>query len=171
MTARLSMAMLAMLWLPVCLGAAEDLPGPLRRVGLDQRLNEQLPLDLEFRDETGQVIHLSDYFGQRPVILVLAYYRCPMLCNQVLNGLVDGLRGIAMESGKQFEVVVVSFDPREQPPLAAAKKATAGPRLRAVGTFSPAGRTPSNGSPRPWGSTTFTIRRRSNMLMPAGSWW
>ena len=103
--------------------AAEDLPGELRGVGLDQRLNELVPLDLEFRDEEGRAVRLGNYFGERPVILVLAYFRCPMLCNQVLNGLVDSLKRIAMDPRKEFEVVVVSFDPRETPALATAKKA------------------------------------------------
>jgi protein SCO1/2 len=102
--------------------AQDRLPASLTQVGLDQRLNEQVPLDLEFRDEAGRSVRLGDYFAGRPVILVLAYYRCPMLCTQVLNGLVDGLRGIPLDAGSDFQVVTVSFDPREQPELAAAKK-------------------------------------------------
>src|SRR5262249_28900556 len=72
--------------------------------------------------EAGQSVRLGDYFDGKPVILVLAYYRCPMLCTQVLNGLVDGLRGVPFNAGEQFRVVTVSFDPREQPELAAAKR-------------------------------------------------
>ncbi|HXG11832.1 MAG TPA: SCO family protein [Gemmataceae bacterium] len=104
---------------------AEDrLPASLPKVGLDQRLNEQVPLDLGFRDEAGRTVRLGAYFDGKPVILVLAYYRCPMLCNQVLNGLVEGLRQVSLDAGREFRVVVVSFDAREQPELAAAKKAS-----------------------------------------------
>jgi protein SCO1/2 len=100
------------------------LPPVLRGVGFDQRLNEQVPLDLAFKDESGQPVRLGDYFQGKPVILVLAYYRCPMLCTQVLNGLVRALLDIPLDVGKEFEVVTVSFDPRETPELAAAKKKT-----------------------------------------------
>jgi protein SCO1/2 len=106
------------------LRADSGLPRVLRDVGFDQHLNEQVPLDLEFTDEAGRAVHLGDYFEGKPVILVLAYYRCPMLCTQVLNGLVQALLGIPFDAGKEFQVVVVSFDPREKPPLAAAKKHT-----------------------------------------------
>src|SRR3954469_3012400 len=93
-----------------------------RDVGIDQRLEAQLPLDLSFNDENGRSVHLRDYFDSRPVILVLAYYRCPMLCTQVLNGLVKSMREIDLELGKQYRVLTVSFDPREGPELAAQKK-------------------------------------------------
>ncbi len=96
----------------------------LRDVGFDQRLNEQVPLDLKFTDETGAVVTLNDYFGKKPVVLVLAYYRCPMLCTLVLNGLVQGMRGMPLAIGTDFNVVTVSFDPRETSELAAAKKKT-----------------------------------------------
>jgi protein SCO1/2 len=96
----------------------------LEKVKIEHKLNAQAPLELKFRDESGQTVTLGDYFQGKPVILILAYYRCPMLCNQVLNGVVDGLRGISFDAGKEFQVVVVSFDAREQPDLAAAKKAT-----------------------------------------------
>ncbi len=95
-----------------------------KKVGFDQRLDEQVPLDLAFTDETGNSVKLSDYFGQKPVILVLAYYRCPMLCTQVLNGLTKSLRELNFTVGKEFTVLTVSFDPRETPELAAAKKKT-----------------------------------------------
>jgi protein SCO1/2 len=104
--------------------AETSLPRVLRGVGFDQRLNEQVPLDLEFTDEAGRAVHLGDYFQGKPVILVLAYYKCPMLCTQVLNGLVQALLGVPFDAGREFQVVVVSFDPREKPPLAAAKKHT-----------------------------------------------
>jgi protein SCO1/2 len=97
---------------------------PAAKVGIDQRQGEQVPLDLVFNDEQGKAVKLGDYFGTKPVILVLVYYRCPRLCSLVLNGLVDGLREIDYEIGKEFTVVTVSFDPREGPELAAAKKAS-----------------------------------------------
>ncbi|HWA98645.1 MAG TPA: SCO family protein [Pirellulales bacterium] len=105
--------------------AQSSLPKSLKDVGFDQRLNEQVPLDLRFVDERGRDVRLGEYFAPgRPVILVLAYYRCPMLCTMVLNGLVRGLIDVPFTAGREFDVVVVSFDPREKPPLAAAKKQT-----------------------------------------------
>lgn len=104
--------------------AQEGLPRVLRGVGFDQRLNEQVPLDAVFRDETGQPVRLGDYFGDKPVILVLAYYRCPQLCTEVLNGLVRALLDVPFTIGQEFTIVTVSFDPRETPALAAAKKKT-----------------------------------------------
>ncbi len=103
--------------------AASVLPPGLRHVGIDQNLNTQLPLGVAFRDEAGRQMPLASYFGSRPVILALVYYQCPMLCTQVLNGLVMSLRGMSLESGRDFEVVVVSIDPAETPDLAARKKA------------------------------------------------
>jgi len=102
--------------------AASVLPPGLRDVGLDQRLNQPIPLYLEFRDDEGRAIQLSSYFGQKPVILAMVYYQCPMLCTQILNGLVTSLRGMSLESGKDFEVVAVSIDPTERPELASRKK-------------------------------------------------
>jgi protein SCO1/2 len=98
-------------------------PGLLSQVRIDQQLNRQIPLDLPFRDETGKEVKLRDYFGKRPVILALVYYECPMLCTQVLNGLVTALSVMNFEPGRQFDVVAVSFNPREGPALAAQKKA------------------------------------------------
>jgi len=95
----------------------------LRDIGIDQRLNEQVPLDLVFRDETGKLVRLGDYFGEKPVILSLVYYECPMLCTLVLNGLLKSLRALSFDVGKEFNVVTVSFHPGEIPTLAAAKKA------------------------------------------------
>jgi protein SCO1/2 len=90
---------------------------------IDQRLDEQIPLDLVFCDEQGQRCQLQEYFKGKPVILVLAYYRCPRLCSLVLNGLADALKQIReYDIGREFEVVTVSIDPRETPALAAAKK-------------------------------------------------
>jgi protein SCO1/2 len=104
--------------------AQPSLPPVLRPVGFDQRLDEQVPLDLEFRDEAGRAVRLGDCFGGKPVILVLAYFKCPMLCTEVLNGLVRALLDLPLEIGKDFRVVTVSFDPRETPEMAAAKKKT-----------------------------------------------
>ena len=99
-------------------------PPGLEGVGIDQRLNEQVPLGLTFKDEQGKTVKLGDYFHEgRPVILNLVYYECPMLCTEVLNGLTAAMKVIGFEPGKQFEVVTVSIDPRETPQLAANKKA------------------------------------------------
>jgi protein SCO1/2 len=97
-------------------------PALLQGVGFDQRLNQQVPLDLTFNDETGRPVKLQEFFGKKPVILVLAYYQCPRLCTLVLNGLVQGLLEINLDAGKDFNVVIVSFDPREKWQLAASKK-------------------------------------------------
>lgn len=99
------------------------LPAALRGVRFDQRLGESLPLDATFVDSTGRSLELGELFGARPVVLVLAYYDCPMLCTLVLNGVVASLRAVDFDAGDAFDVVVVSFDPRETPQLAAAKKA------------------------------------------------
>ena len=102
--------------------AADARPAMLRDVGIDQRLGGRLPLDALFADEAGRPVRLGQYFGRRPVLLVLAYYNCPMLCTQVFNGLVSALRVLTFDAGKDFEVVAVSFDPRDRPPDGAAKK-------------------------------------------------
>jgi protein SCO1/2 len=99
-------------------------PPDVANLSFDQRLNAQVPLDATFRDERGQDVQLAELVRGRPVILVLAYYRCPQLCNLVLNGLVDGLRGVTYRPGEEYEIVTVSFDDRESPEIAAAKKAS-----------------------------------------------
>jgi protein SCO1 len=98
------------------------LPPILRQVSFDQRLNAQVPLDLVFKDETGRSVKLGDYFHGKPVVLVLAYFRCPMLCTEVLNGLVRVMLDVPYNAGNEFEVLTVSFDDRETPKMAAAKK-------------------------------------------------
>lgn len=98
------------------------LPTALRDVRIEQKLNQQLPLDLLFRDETGQEVKLGKYFGQKPVVFALVYYDCPMLCTQILNGMVTSFRVLPFQIGKEFDVVTVSFDPRETAALAASKK-------------------------------------------------
>jgi protein SCO1/2 len=98
------------------------LPKALTDVRLEQKLDQQLPLDLVFRDESGQSVKLGQYFGKKPVVLALVYYDCPMLCTQVLNGMATSFRVLPFQIGKEYEVVTVSFDPRETSALAASKK-------------------------------------------------
>jgi protein SCO1/2 len=99
-------------------------PGPLQDVGFDQRLGESVPLDAVFVDERGKRVTLGDFFGDRPVIMALVYYECPMLCTMVLNGLTSSLRTLEFDPGKEFEVVIVSFDTRETPAEASSAKST-----------------------------------------------
>lgn len=97
-------------------------PELLKEVGIDQKLNSPIPLDLAFRDECGNPVRLSDYFARgKPVVLSLVYYNCPMLCTQVLNGLVRSLKQQSLDAGKEFEVLTLSIDPTEKPALASAK--------------------------------------------------
>jgi protein SCO1/2 len=97
-------------------------PELLKNVGIDQKLNSQIPLDLSFRNEQGQAVQLNQYFNHgKPVILTLVYYNCPMLCTQVLNGLLDTMKHLKIEAGKDYEVLTISIDPTERPILAAAK--------------------------------------------------
>ncbi len=103
--------------------AQTKLPEILQKVTIHQNLDQPLPLNAEFRDETGRTVHLGDYFGKRPAILALVYYRCPMLCSEELNGLVGALEMLKFTPGKDFDVLVVSFDPSEGPALAASQKA------------------------------------------------
>jgi len=108
---------------PPGLDNSKTVPPMLRGVGIDQRLNQQVPLDLPFRDENGNTVKLGDYFGKKPVVLALVYYQCPMLCTMVLNGMLDSFKLLKFDVGDQFNVVTVSFDPTEKPSLAKAKKA------------------------------------------------
>ncbi len=108
-------------------------PPELRNVGIDQLLNNQVPLDLEFRDENGRTVKLAEYFKDKPVVLSLVYYDCPQLCTQVLTSLLGTLKTLPMRPGKEFVNLTVSFDPREQPELAAAKKAEYVKRLNKPG--------------------------------------
>lgn len=101
---------------------ASNQPDILKRIGIDQKLGGQLPLKLQFFDETGAAVPLQQYFGEKPAILALIYYNCPMLCNLVLNELNRSLKLLPFDVGKEFNVIAVSFDPRETPTLAAAKK-------------------------------------------------
>jgi protein SCO1/2 len=101
-----------------------QLPQPLREIGFDQNIEQLLPLDTAFRNEAGASVHLGDYFGKRPVVLVFAYYDCPMLCTMVINGLSSALGVMSLNPGKDFEIVTVSFNPRDTPASASAKKAS-----------------------------------------------
>lgn len=98
--------------------------GMLRDVGIEQHLDAQLPLELILRDEAGQGARLGDYFGRRPVVLLLVYYRCPMLCTQTLNNFLKASQAIPLEIGRDYQVVTVSIDPQESSDLAAEKKAS-----------------------------------------------
>jgi protein SCO1 len=98
-------------------------PAALREIGFDQNLDQPVPLDTTFLDESGRTVRLGTYFGKRPVVLLFAYYDCPMLCTQVINGLASALAVLSLEPGKDFEIVTVSFDPRDTPATADAKKA------------------------------------------------
>lgn len=105
--------------------SAATLPAPLRNVGFEPPLNGQMPLDLRFRDETGRDVALREFFGTKPVVLAFVYYNCPMLCDQVQMGVVGTLRMLSFNPGRDYEVLFVSFDPRETPEMAAEKKKTA----------------------------------------------
>jgi len=107
---------------PAAGNPSSGLPKALSDVKIEQKLNQQLPLDLVFTDENGQQVKLGQYFGKKPVVLALVYYDCPMLCTQVLNGMVTSFRVLPFQVGNEFDVVTVSFDPRETSALAAAKK-------------------------------------------------
>jgi len=96
-------------------------PELLKDVGIDQKLNESVPLDLTFNDEKGRPVELRQFFGSKPVVLSLVYYNCPMLCTQVLNGLEQSLKDISLDLGKDYEVITVSIDPTERSALASAK--------------------------------------------------
>src|SRR5260370_26855263 len=102
------------------------MPRALQNVGFEPPLNGPMPLDLSFRDETGRSVELRDYFGQqKPVVLAFVYYGCPMLCDQVEQGVVGVLRMLSFNPGRDYEVVFVSFDSRDTPEMAAEKKRTA----------------------------------------------
>jgi protein SCO1/2 len=98
-------------------------PPGLQHVGIQQNLNEQIPPDLAFTDESGRSVRLGDYFGKKPLILNLVYFTCPMLCGEELNGLQSALRVLKFDVGNQFDVITVSFDPRDTPDAATKKKA------------------------------------------------
>jgi protein SCO1/2 len=94
---------------------ASALPAPLQGVGITQRMNQQIPADLVFHDQTGKTVRLGDYFGQKPMVLSLVYFNCPSLCTEVLNGELRALQGISLKLGKDYNAVSVSFDPHDGP--------------------------------------------------------
>lgn len=102
----------------------DQMPGPLQEVRFDQHLGEALPLTSRFVDEAGREVTLGSYFSERPVVLALVYYECPMLCSLVLGGLAKSIGVLPFDVGSEFDVVVISFDAREKPEMAAAAKAT-----------------------------------------------
>jgi len=103
--------------------SGDQLPQVLQRVGVTQRLNQPLPLEAQFVDDTGKTVRLGDYFGKRPAILTLVYFNCPMLCSEELDGLAGALEMVKLTPGKDFDVIVVSIDPNDTPEAAAKKKA------------------------------------------------
>lgn len=106
-----------LLQVPAVFAAKE--PGQIiREIKFDQRLDAPLPLDLEFRDENNQAVRISDYFGKKPVLLNFVYFRCPMLCSMVMNGLTSALRVLSFQPGKEFEILTISIDPTDTPEAA-----------------------------------------------------
>ena len=103
--------------------SGDQLPRVLQTVGVEQHLNQKLPLDAQFVDETGKTVRLGDYFGQRPAILTNVYFTCPMLCSEELDGLVSALEMVKLTPGKDFDIIVISIDPNDKPDAAAKKKA------------------------------------------------
>lgn len=102
--------------------AGDQLPTVLQNVGIEQHLNQQLPLDAQFVDDRGQTVRLGDYFGKRPAIVSLVYYNCPMLCSEEMDGLASALEMVKLTPGKDFNIIIISIDPNETPELAARKK-------------------------------------------------
>jgi protein SCO1 len=103
--------------------AGDQLPHVLQGVQVQQHLNQQLPLDAQFVDDTGKTVRLGDYFGKHPAVVSLVYYNCPMLCSEELDGLTSALEMVKLSPGKDFDVIIISIDPSETPELAAKKKA------------------------------------------------
>jgi protein SCO1/2 len=101
---------------------ASNVPPQFKDVTFAQRLGQKLPLDVQFKDESGRSVALGEYFGTRPIVLAFVYYQCPMLCTQVMNGISSALKVLPYTAGKEFDIVLVSFDPRDTPEAANAKK-------------------------------------------------
>jgi len=102
---------------------SDELPKVLKKVGVAQHLNQSLPMNAEFVDETGKTVHLGDYFGKKPALLTLVYFNCPMLCSEELDGITSSLEMVRLNPGTDFNVLVISIDPTDTPELAAKKKA------------------------------------------------
>ena len=116
----LYIAALALLSRP---SSAQQGPPPiLREVSIAQRLNESIPPEIIFRDENGMAVHLGDYFGKKPIVLSLVYFDCPALCTEVLNGELRTMKAITLDLGKDFDAITVSFEPKDTPELAKAKR-------------------------------------------------
>ena len=151
-------------------------PDLLKEVGIDQKLNQQVPLDLTFRDETGKTVQLRQYFGQKPVLLSLVYFNCPMLCTQVLNGMEASMKGLPMDAGNEFNAISVSIDPSDKPVHGGGEAANVRGDVRTAQwgaglAFPDRRRRPDQEIwPTRWDSATPTIRIRSNSRMPARSW-
>src|SRR5215468_3960871 len=103
--------------------SSSTMPPALREIGFDQNIGQRLPMDVDVVDERGMSVPIGRFFGARPVVLVFAYYSCPMLCSQVIGGLASSVDVLSLQPGRDFDVVVVSFDPRDTPATAAEKKA------------------------------------------------
>jgi protein SCO1/2 len=112
----------------------ENLPLPPQSVGFDQNIGTDLPLDATFKDESGKSVHLGDYFGKKPVVLTFAYFTCPMLCGLTMTGLTGSLKGMSLDVGKDFDVITLSFEPKDTPEMARAKKDNALSRYGRKGT-------------------------------------
>jgi protein SCO1 len=120
---RLASLVLALWAAPLSARAqGNERPTILRDIGFDQKLGDRIPLDTTFRDETGKAVRLGDYFGGKPVVMNLVYFDCPMLCIVTLSGMASALKELSWDAGNEFEVVTISFDPKEGPEQAAAKK-------------------------------------------------
>jgi protein SCO1/2 len=113
--------------------SASAVPAPLRDIGFDQKIGDMVPLETAFRDEAGRDVRLGDYFGKRPVVMVFAYYDCPMLCTLVINGLSVALNLLSLNPHQDFEIVTISFNPHDTPATATAKKAAYLERYRRPG--------------------------------------
>lgn len=118
----LTSAALLLITSVVCAGSPSYLAKALDGIGIEQKLNAQVPLDTVFRDDRGALVPLRTYFGQKPVLLVPVYFRCPLLCPQILSGVARGLRPLRLEAGRDFEVVAISFDPADTPRDASKKR-------------------------------------------------
>ena len=103
--------------------SGDQLPTVLQKIGVEQHLNQALPLDAQFVDDTGKTVRLGDYFGKHPAIVTLVYYNCPMLCSEELDGLAGALEMVKLTPGKNFDIIIISIDPSETPEIAAKKKA------------------------------------------------
>jgi protein SCO1 len=108
--------------IPLLAAETPKLPAELQGIGIDQKLNAQVPLETEFVDQDGQKVILGSYFGHGPVLLALVYFQCPMLCNQILSGVVAGLKPLSLQPGRDFNIVAISFDPRDTPEIARQKR-------------------------------------------------